>query len=297
MQRTLKTSRTGRRQPTEGGIRPSPARDKIRLILTRMISDGTCTFTAETLAELAGVSEKVASSFIAAAVAAKMAEPLTDVLSLGGNAFCLTSAYPGAPTEETIGMTSMLTMAKGLKGSPQTMVAFAYGTALQLHGLTEVSIPGFHVVKTMPSINSPKNCSQDQPFIRKNRPAKEWTRYRRSMPVFMTMRPWGHLPIQDFNHCIREGISLRVTSPLRTLVDAWMHPDWCGGEDRVYDSWQMFWAKQGGMEEPIRDLAVMLVETTWPGLWRELTRWAAGYIQGLGRLPQITQRVQELTKT
>lgn len=111
----------------------------------------------------------------------------------------------------------------------------------------------------------------EKPYVPGGRPAKEWRRLRDRRPIRLTLRSSMQVPRSDIVAVAREQMPLPVTSPMRTLVDAWMHPDWCGGEDRVADSWRLHWADRVVAAQRA-DLAVMLATTTWPGLWHLAAR-------------------------
>lgn len=271
-------------------LRPAPAHEKARIAITRLLAGGSCVFTVEQLAETAEVSTTTARDFIKAGIAAGLFVDLQDRVPVAQSGQVLVLAtFPGAPTAETILLSALAHVAGSSTGDGGSASAFAYHTALALHGLTEVAAEGLHLVKVRSSVHPPA-LPDTKPYTPVARAPKEWLRLSDKRPVWLTLRSSQQVPRPDIVAVVRDQMPLPVTSPMRTLIDAWMHPDWCGGEDRVADSWRMYWTSEVTVARR-SDLAVLLATTTWPGLWRPLADWAAGVAPGLRGLAELTERV------
>ncbi len=261
------------------------------MAVTRLLADGRCVVTPDDLADVGNVSISTARSFLAGATTVGMAQRLSQRIPVAtALKYVITEHFPGAPSAETVTMSALLEVASGPETS-SPRAAFAYHSALMLHGLTEVAPQSLHVIKIRPSIHPPA-LDPDKEYAQSVRPPKEWMRLASRQPVYLTLRSLDQVPATDLVRVSRENMPLWVTSPMRTLTDAWMHPDWCGGLDRVLDSWSMFWSSLGAESSGVSvTWGVQLVQTTWPGLWRPLTRWAASLVPSLKEWPELVEKL------
>jgi predicted transcriptional regulator of viral defense system len=272
-------------------LRKTPARDRTRAALIALLGEGRCVVSAAEVAEVAGVSTTSAQSFLNAGIAVGIVQPLKERIPIATSRhFLITERFPRAPSAETITLAALLHVAKGTGETSQA--AFAYQTALSLHGLTEVAPTTLHVIKIRGSIHRPNGSDRDQ-YVPKIRPAKQWLDIQGGRTVFMTLRSADHVAATELASLTIEGIPILVTSPLLTLIDAWMHPDWCAGADRVTDAWRMYWSRQSNDQriEAKSELAALLVQRTWPGLWSPLSRWAANVVPELIKLPDAVENM------
>lgn len=257
------------------------------MAVTRLLAAGSSVFVVEQLAEIADISITTARDFTKAGIAAGLFADLRERVSVAPHGQVLVlETFPGAPSADTILFSALAHVASSTADVPSS--AFAYHTALALHGLTEVATDGIHLIKVRPSVRPP-SIPDTRPYVPVARPPKEWLRLSDRRPVWLTLRSEQQVPRLDLVAVVREHMPLPVTSPMRTLVDAWMHPDWCGGEDRVADSWRMFWTREATAAGRA-DLAVMLATTTWPGLWHPLAHWVAGVVPDLAGLSDLIER-------
>jgi len=273
--------------PSPRRLRAAPAQNLARAAITRLLAEGRCVIGEAQLAEIANISVTTARTFLNAGTATGLFQNLADRIPVAHTShYVVTEKFPGAPSAETISMSALMHVATG-KG-PVGSAAFAYHTALALHGLSEVTPEGLHVIKIRDSIHPPALPSSTI-YIPKDRPPREWMRLINKQPVWLTLRSASQIPTIDVMTITREQMPIPVTSELRTLVDAWMHPDWCGGTDRVADSWQIYWKNQSGGAKRAQ-LATLLVSTTWPGLWQPLVQWATTAVPALEGLLDMVQK-------
>lgn len=260
--------------------RPTPAQDRARAAVTRLLAEGQYIFKENDLERIAGISKRTAFNFLEAGKHVGLFANLNTISPLfQSKRYLITEKYPGAPTSETILLRALVNAAMG---KSNTMVAYAYHTALSLHGLSEVVSDGLHLIKIYTSIHPPEK-STSLPYCQKPRPPSLWFRLPNASPVWSTKRSASQVPSQDVVMIQSDSASIPVTSPLRTLIDAWMHPDWCGGMDRVADSWKYYW-RNAQTESAQADLVSMLLSTAWPGLWTPLAKWASSVIPALSGL-------------
>jgi predicted transcriptional regulator of viral defense system len=265
----------------------APAQALARAAVMRLIGEGRCVFSAEEIHGITGISAASARTFLVAGMKIGLFNALDKVIPIAhAGYYVATVRLPGTPSADVIALRALMHVAAGPANT--TQAAFAYHTALELHGLTEVASPGIHVVKIRNSVHPPK-LSRDMPYQPKARRLAEWTRVE-DRPVWLTLRSPDQLPSQDVVTIQRELMPLPVTSVLRTLVDAWMHSDWCGGEDRVADSWRMYWEQNKKPDSPA-DLASLLVSSTWPGLWNSLVPWAETVTPSLAGLGKLIEKM------
>lgn len=278
-------------RPRKENLRPlraAPAQDLARAAITRLLAEGRCVVSADQLAEAANISGTTARAFIRAGRSVGLFQDLKKRIPVAvhSNHVVVTEKFPGAPTADTITMSALMHVAQG--NGAAGAAAFAYHTALVLHGLSEVAPTGIYVIKIRHSIRPPALPS-DVIYEPKDRMPREWMKLTDQEPVWLTLRSADQVPSQDVVTVIREQMSIPVTSELRTLIDAWMHPGWCGGEDRVADSWRLYWRKQN-VAVRSAELSALLVGTTWPGLWRPLSHWASNIVPPLEGLTENLER-------
>lgn len=272
-------------------LRTSPAQNLARAAVTRLLAEGRCVVSADQLAETANISGTTARAFIKAGRSVGLFQDLKERIpvALHSSHVVMTEKFPGAPTADTITLSALMYVAHGT--GVAGAAAFAYHTALALHGLSEVASTGIYVIKIRHSIRPP-SLPGDVIYEPKDRLPREWMRLADRQPVWLTLRSADQVPNQDVVTVTREQMPLPVTSELRTLIDAWMHPGWCGGEDRVADSWRMYWRKQN-VAVRRAELSALLVGTTWPGLWRPLSRWASEAVPALDGFTESTERAAQ----
>ena len=254
------------------------------------------------LAKEAAIAPATARQILAAGCKAGWLRPLFFVLRDGNDrAFILTETYPGAPSTEALTLGALMQTVRGKK--LRTAYAFAYHTALTFHGLTAVTAPGLHLI-AIPASTHPPTTDPAAPYEHQPRqpgritaPSSGRTTPRSILtddrPVYLTTRPAQQVPTFDLVDYVPDAacpsFTVPVTNPLRTLIDAWMHPDWCGGMDRVADAWRMYWTEVADLPAHRANLSVMLIKTTWPGLWKPLTAWAAATVPELNELPMMVE--------
>ena len=265
--------------------RRTPALDRARLGIDKLLGEGLVVLHPEQLARTAEISEATARAFLASAETVGLVNSLKLIIPVAKSGlYLVTERYPRAPSRNTIISTALLWMASGYGGSHPSPAAFAYHTALAMLGLTEVApMRTLHLIKVRPSIRKPTYQEEYRPS---DREPTTWTQLQDRTQILLTLRGSNQISAADITTVQQEDFSLAVTTPIRTLVDAWMHPTWCGGPDRVADSWRMYWEQLSGDQRGAAgaDLVALLVETGWPGLWHPLDRWLAGIIPGLSGL-------------
>jgi len=276
--------------------RKTPAKDRAREALVAFLGQGQCVVASDQVAEKAGISESSARAMLDAGTAVGIVQHARErIPTAASHLYLITENFPGAPSSDTITMSAVLEVAAGVAGNAQA--AFAYHTALSLHGLSEVARTSLHIIRIRPSIHPPSLPGQVE-YVPRVRAAKHWTDVRGGSHVFMTLRSADKVFGSGLAICRIEGMPIRVTSPLLTLIDSWMHPDWSGGLDRVADAWSMYWSQLSldEMQTQRSELAALLVQIGWPGLWRPLIHWASKIFPALRDLLESVEKMSGNTQ-
>jgi predicted transcriptional regulator of viral defense system len=224
------------------------------------LGQGRCVVTASEVEKVAGITEGSARAILDASISVGIVQYARERIPIAGsNLFLITENFPGAPSSDTITKSALLAVARG--NGEDTQAAFAYHKALSLHGLSEVATTSIHLIRIRPSI-LPPSLPHHVDHVPKVRSAKHWTDIPGGSRVFMTLRSDDQIFGTAFVTCRIEGMPIRVTSPMQSLIDAWMHPDWCGGADRVADAWRMIWSQLSvdEMQEQRAELAAFLAK-------------------------------------
>lgn len=193
----------------------------------------------------------------------------------------ITAKAPGAPSEAALSTICLLQLMGNVR-----RLAYGYGSALQLHGLTELVISDIYVCEQDQTVKPPKYAPGSQPatFKRSTKTPSVWGQWqgRRVYKVLRSpamLRP-HHRTIVPF-----QGVQVPCTTVMRTLVDCWLRPDLCGGEDRMSDAWTSHLdANEGDHGIIAAELASILQDANWSEMTTAFVPWLETLYRPLARL-------------
>lgn len=193
--------------------------------------------------------------------------------------YVVRSKTPSAPGEAAIDALALLQIIN-MNEFRLGRLVYGYGSALAFHDLSELVSKEIYIFHSDPRVTSPKrmnpNAGSDPVTFQRTTKSPTFWGYWRGREVFLIRRSPNLLRPYQRALVVYQGVRAPCTTAIKSLIDAWVRPDLCGGLDRVSDAWNSFAENCTGPERVASDINAIMNDSSWPTMRGAFMEWLQG---------------------